>query len=120
MTAARAVRRKVGSKRPGEATSSCPVRLGTWRKRDEQSAVVVVRGEEVAGHWLRVAGARPQLELLSEAADTEEVIQDVFWTVYRKAKSFQGNSRFSTWLYRLTVNAALGKIRRRKNNKAVE
>ena len=57
------------------------------------------------------------LRILGEPADTEEVIQDVFWTVYRKAKSFQGNSQFSTWLYRLTVNAALGKIRRRKSSK---
>jgi len=60
------------------------------------------------------------LRILGEPADTEEVIQDVFWTVYRKAKSFQGNSQFATWLYRLTVNAALGKIRRRKNNKEVD
>ena len=58
--------------------------------------------------------------ILGEAADTEEVIQDVFWTVYRKARSFQGHSQFSTWLYRLTVNAALGKIRRSKRNKEVE
>ena len=58
--------------------------------------------------------------ILGDAADTEEVIQDVFWTVYRKAKSFQGNSQFSTWLYRLTVNAALGKIRRSKKHKEVE
>jgi RNA polymerase sigma-70 factor (ECF subfamily) len=58
--------------------------------------------------------------ILGDYADTEEVIQDVFWTVYRKAKSFQGNSQFSTWLYRLTVNAALGKIRRSKKNKEVE
>lgn len=55
--------------------------------------------------------------ILGDSADTEEVIQDVFWTVFRKAKTFQGNSRFSTWLYRLTVNEALGKIRRRKNHK---
>jgi RNA polymerase sigma-70 factor, ECF subfamily len=55
--------------------------------------------------------------ILGERSDTEEVIQDVFWTVYRKAKTFEGNSRFSTWLYRLTVNEALGKIRRRKNQK---
>jgi RNA polymerase sigma-70 factor, ECF subfamily len=60
------------------------------------------------------------LRILGEAADTEEVIQDVFWTVYRKAKSFQGKSQFSTWLYRLTVNAALGKIRRSKKNKEVQ
>jgi RNA polymerase sigma-70 factor (ECF subfamily) len=55
--------------------------------------------------------------ILGDAADAEEVIQDVFWTAFRKAKSFQGHSRFSTWLYRLTVNAALGKIRRSRRAK---
>ncbi len=58
--------------------------------------------------------------ILGEVADTEEVIQDVFWTVYRKAKSFRGHSQFSTWLYRLTVNAALGRIRHNKRNQEVE
>jgi RNA polymerase sigma-70 factor, ECF subfamily len=52
--------------------------------------------------------------ILGNAADTEEVIQDVFWTAYRKAKTFKGNSQFSTWLYRLTINAALGRIRSSK------
>jgi RNA polymerase sigma-70 factor, ECF subfamily len=58
--------------------------------------------------------------ILGEAADTEEVIQDVFWTVYRKAKFFKGDSQLSTWLYRLTVNAALGRVRRSKKKKEVE
>ena len=59
--------------------------------------------------------------ILGEVADTEEVIQDVFWMAYRKAKSFRGNSQLSTWLYRLTINAALGKIRReKKHSKEVE
>ncbi|HEX9787722.1 MAG TPA: sigma-70 family RNA polymerase sigma factor [Candidatus Binatia bacterium] len=58
--------------------------------------------------------------ILGEAADTEEVIQDVFWTVYRKAKSFKGYAQFSTWLYRLTVNAALGRMRRSKKKAQVE
>jgi RNA polymerase sigma-70 factor (ECF subfamily) len=58
--------------------------------------------------------------ILGDVADTQEVIQDVFWAVYRKAKSFRGNSQFSTWLYRLTINAALGRIRRSKKNKEVE
>jgi RNA polymerase sigma-70 factor (ECF subfamily) len=59
-------------------------------------------------------------KILGQAADAEEVIQDVFLTVYRKASTFQGNSQFSTWLYRLTVNAALGKIRRSKKRNEVE
>ena len=58
--------------------------------------------------------------ILGEVADTEEVIQDVFWTAFRKAKSFRGTAQFSTWLYRLTVNAALGKIRRSKKSKEIE
>jgi RNA polymerase sigma-70 factor (ECF subfamily) len=58
--------------------------------------------------------------ILGAVADTEEVIQDVFWTAFRKAKTFQGTAQFSTWLYRLTVNAALGKIRRSKKTKEVE
>ena len=59
-------------------------------------------------------------KILGEVADAEEVIQDVFWTAFRKAKSFRGTAQFSTWLYRLTVNAALGKIRRSKKSKEVE
>ena len=59
------------------------------------------------------------LRILGDASDTEEVIQDVFWLVHRKAHSFQGHAQFSTWLYRLTVNAALGKIRRMKKHKEV-
>jgi RNA polymerase sigma-70 factor (ECF subfamily) len=58
--------------------------------------------------------------ILGDVADTEEVIQDVFWTAYRNAKTFRGNSQFSTWLYRLTINAALGRIRRSKKHKEVE
>ncbi|MBI4527823.1 MAG: sigma-70 family RNA polymerase sigma factor [Deltaproteobacteria bacterium] len=58
--------------------------------------------------------------ILGNVADTQEVIQDVFWTAYRKARTFRGTAQFSTWLYRLTVNAALGKIRRSKKNKEVE
>ena len=58
--------------------------------------------------------------ILGEAADSEEVVQDVFWTVYRKAKAFKGRAQFSTWLYRLTVNAALGRLRRSKRKTEVE
>lgn len=60
------------------------------------------------------------LRILKDQSDAEEVIQDVFLTAFRKADSFQGNSQFSTWLYRLTVNAALGRIRRSKKSQQVE
>jgi len=60
------------------------------------------------------------LRILKDQSDAEEVIQDVFLTAFRKADAFQGNSQFTTWLYRLTVNAALGRIRRSKKNQEVE
>lgn len=51
--------------------------------------------------------------------DAEEVIQDVFTTIYRKLDSFQGKSAFSSWLYRIVVNASFMKLRKRKTQQTV-
>ena len=51
--------------------------------------------------------------------DAEEVLQDVFSTVYRKIQSFQGKSAFSSWMYRITVNAAFMKLRKKKQRPAI-
>lgn len=58
--------------------------------------------------------------LVGNEADTEEVMQEVFLTLYEKAKTFRGDAAFSTWLYRLTVNAALTRLRRQKRRKEVD
>lgn len=51
--------------------------------------------------------------------DAEEVMQDVFTTVYRKIESFRAQSAFSSWLYRIVVNAAFMKLRKKKQNQAI-
>ena len=51
--------------------------------------------------------------------DAEEVLQDVFTTVYRKIDGFRGQSAFSSWLYRIVVNAAFMKLRKKKQNQAI-
>lgn len=51
--------------------------------------------------------------------DAEEVLQDVFTTLYKKLEGFQGKSAFSSWLYRIIVNAAFMKLRKRKQNVAM-
>lgn len=51
--------------------------------------------------------------------DAEEVLQDVFTTVYRKIGSFEGKSSFSSWFYRITVNTGLMKLRKRRQDRTV-
>ena len=51
--------------------------------------------------------------------DAEEVLQDVFATIYKKIDGFQGKSAFSSWLYRVIVNAAFMKLRKRKQHNTV-
>jgi RNA polymerase sigma-70 factor (ECF subfamily) len=47
------------------------------------------------------------------ASDAEEVAQEVFVRVFRGLAAFRGDSALSTWVYRLTVNAALSHLARR-------
>jgi RNA polymerase sigma-70 factor (ECF subfamily) len=46
--------------------------------------------------------------------DAEDVLQESFLLVYRNAGSFRGDSKFSSWLYRIASNTALDLLRRRK------
>jgi RNA polymerase sigma-70 factor (ECF subfamily) len=55
------------------------------------------------------------LRMLGDCSDAEDLVQEVFLLVYKKSKSFEGKSKFSTWLYRLTMNAAITKLRQRKD-----
>ena len=56
---------------------------------------------------------------LGNAAEAEEVVQEVFLAVYEKAHTFRGDAAFATWLYRLTANAALSRLRRHKRRQEV-
>lgn len=55
--------------------------------------------------------ARLVARLLGPRGDAEDVIQEVFIQVYRSLVTFRGESRFSTWLHRVTVNVTLMHIR---------
>jgi RNA polymerase sigma-70 factor (ECF subfamily) len=57
--------------------------------------------------------------LLGNEAEAEEVVQEVFLTVYTKASQFRGAAAFTTWLYRLTANAAITKLRKRKRHREI-
>ena len=71
----------------------------------EQSAfrLLIVRYEQLVFTMvLRIVGRREE---------AEEVAQDVFLKVYSSLSTFEGKSKFSSWLYRIAYNTALTKIR---------
>ena len=88
----------------------CLVHDGAWstmvmeQQAEQQFEEIVVEyGDFVYNLTYRVLG---------NAADAEDAAQDAFLAAYRNFSRFRGESKVSTWLYRIAVNAALMKIRR--------
>jgi RNA polymerase sigma-70 factor (ECF subfamily) len=48
---------------------------------------------------------------LRNKEDAEEVVQDVLLKVHRKVREFRGDSALSSWIYRITFNTAMSKLR---------
>ena len=55
--------------------------------------------------------------IVQNAEDAEDVAQEVFIQVYRSIHSFKGESKLSTWLYRIATTRALDLLRSRKSKK---
>ena len=62
------------------------------------------------------------LRVTSNKEDAEEVLQEVFLTVYHKLKEFRFQSSFKTWVYRIAVNQAINYSRKaaKQRNRTVE
>jgi RNA polymerase sigma-70 factor, ECF subfamily len=52
--------------------------------------------------------------------DAEEVAQDVLLKVYRKIEAFRGDAALSSWIYRITFNTAMSRLRTARSGRAVE
>ncbi len=57
------------------------------------------------------------LGIVQNAEDAEDIAQEVFVQVYQSVSSFKGDSKFSTWLYRITITKSLDHERRKKRKK---
>jgi RNA polymerase sigma-70 factor, ECF subfamily len=53
---------------------------------------------------------------LRNREDAEEVAQDVLLKVYQKIDAFRGDAALSSWIYRITFNAAMSRLREFKQN----
>jgi RNA polymerase sigma-70 factor (ECF subfamily) len=65
----------------------------------------------------RVHGARMKsvaANLLGSRSEAEDAVQEAFVRVFRSCGTFEGRSRFSTWIYRVVVNCCHDLLRRRR------
>src|SRR3954463_7371569 len=60
------------------------------------------------------------LRQMKNREDAEEVTQDVLMKVYRKIGAFRGDSALSSWIYRITFNTAMSRLRTTKSSRAAD
>ena len=58
------------------------------------------------------------LRMCANREDAQDCLQDAMLRIYKAIGSFKGQSAFSTWVYRITMNTCLDELRRRKNRAA--
>lgn len=69
--------------------------------------------EEIFNRYIdRVYGLA--LRITRDPDQSEEVLQEVFLTLIKKVEGFRGEAKFSSWLYRVTMNASLMRLRSEK------
>ena len=54
------------------------------------------------------------LQIMRNEDDAQEVLQDALVTIWNKVVMFEGRSAFSSWMYRVTANVALMRLRKQK------
>ena len=86
--------------------------VNAFRQGDKAGFIELITRYTEKVHNLAIRITRSQ-------EDTEEIMQDVFLTVYNKIHTFEGKSAFSSWLYRITANTSFMKLRKRRQQAAV-
>jgi len=74
------------------------------RERDEAAFNQLVRAYQAAVF-------RQLLRVLGDAAEAEDLAQEVFVTVFKSIESFRGDSRLSTWIHRIAQNHARNRLK---------
>lgn len=92
---------------------------GALAKTDDSILIDLARGRDPGA--IRVLVQRNNLRLYRTAravvgddAEAEDVVQETFLRAFTRLDSFRGDSAFTTWLTRIALNEAYGRLRRRK------
>lgn len=91
---------------------------------DDQLIAKTIAGEQEAFGQL-IHKYQPRLfnamvHFLRNQAEAEDVVQDAFVLALTKLESFKGNSQFYTWLYRIAHNAAISKLRKKRQTMSLD
>jgi RNA polymerase sigma-70 factor (ECF subfamily) len=104
-----------------ETTTGPVPSTGTFVPWDEGDVVTQAKTrsetafEQLVEHYERRA-FRLAWRITRNHEDAEDVVQNAFVKAFQNLADFRGDSRFYTWLVRITINEALMKIRRRHSN----
>ena len=94
----------------------------TQQKEDKEIEEALVRDFQSGNleAYDKIAGLYQQkiyalsFNLVRNQMDAQDVTQEVLLTLFRKINTFQGKSAFSSWVYRITLNASYMKLRSKK------
>ena len=59
------------------------------------------------------------LKMVKNREEAEEVAQDAFIKVFKSLSQFKGDSKFSTWIYKVTYNTCLDRLKKQKREQQV-
>jgi RNA polymerase sigma-70 factor (ECF subfamily) len=79
------------------------------------------RDERAFDELVRAYGAKIfklAFRYLKNREDAEEVTQDVLYKVYRSVGTFRGDASLSSWIYRITFNTAMSRLRTARSKRA--
>jgi RNA polymerase sigma-70 factor (ECF subfamily) len=99
---------------PDRGAKASDVELISRLRAGEEGAVA----DLVRAHGARVY--QMAFRYLKNAEDAEELSQDVLFKVVDKIRDFRGDSALSSWLYRITFNAAMSRLRQLRGVRAAE
>jgi len=84
--------------------------ISLLKKKDREAFKIIVES------WQDLV-YNTAIGLLQNAEDAEDIAQEVFMQVFESITSFKGESKLSTWIYRITVSKCLDHIRKKKRKK---
>ncbi len=96
--------------------------LGIFQNKDEDlNYVLLAKGGDMNSFEILVKKHQKNVinyafRMLNNIDDALDLAQEVFLIVYKKIKSFKGDSKFSTWLYKITSNLSKNHLKKMKKH----